>query len=264
MQPRLAPAKLEPLGGQAPSLRVIPGRNDFDAWPLRVPLRRGESLIGWWVRLSHRYGVTPSELLKEFSMQVRSYSPSRVDQVLARPRPNLSRMTGVTDAERHAASEHGRRVHSVQTQLLLLFGNHGRIPSLNGTRFCPLCLKQEQIWRPEWRDPLLIVCPHHGTMLMDRCPVCAQQPFSSIAWARRVRSATYCTEYLPKTVEGPRTLRQSCQTDLSQLCPSPAPLEVVRAARTFQEWLAGGEGLHPCAGLPASPLAAAVESRIVV
>lgn len=213
-------------------------------------------MIGWWVRFSDRYAVTPARLFLELSMKVRSYSPSRVDQMLARPRPNLSRMTGVTDQERLAAAEHRQRVHNVQTQLLLLFGDHRRLPALTGTRFCPLCLKEQQIWRPEWRDPLLVACPHHRVMLMDRCPACSQEPFSSIAWARRVRPATSCTEYLDKT-PGPRKLRQSCQTDLSKLSPTPAPPELIRATQTFHDWMAGEQETRTCAGFPASPRAAA-------
>lgn len=189
-------------------------------------------------------------------MTVRSYSPSRIEQMLARPRPNLSRMTGVTDQERLAAAEHRRRVHNVQTQLLLIFGDRGRLPALTGTRFCPLCLKEQQMWRPEWRDPFLVACPHHRVFLMDRCPACEQEPFSSIAWARRVRSPTSCTEYLEKT-PGPRKLRQSCEADLSKISPTPAPPELIRATQTFHDWMAGEQATRTCAGFPASPLAAA-------
>ncbi|WP_082677514.1 TniQ family protein [Ruegeria profundi] len=41
--------------------------------------------------------------------------------------------------------------------------------------FCPKCSANGQVFEASWRHALVSACPHHGTRLVDRCPICASQ-----------------------------------------------------------------------------------------
>lgn len=213
--------------------------------------------MGWWQRLSDRYGVTPAGLFLEFSMGNSPSSPHGVNDTLALPRKELSRMTGVNDEERCVASEYHREVCSIQDQVLIPFVAQRRLERLFGTRFCPLCLKEQQIWRPEWCDPLRVTCLYHNAVLMDRCPSCGNRPFSSAAWRSNVRGPTTCPEYRDEINPRPRQSRPRCNTDLAETPPTPASPELIRAAQIIENSNTDGPSVRECAGLPTSPLDAA-------
>lgn len=236
MRPNPAPAPPEPrpgpvrpvppapeVGEDRGGLRPVTAGLDPETWPIRVPLREGESLTGWWVRLAHRYGVAPAGLFRELGMRIRSYAPPRIAERLARPNRELNARTGTTTAARRAAlaAEHAARqryaglVHRYQAQ--------GIPAAPRGSRFCPTCLAEDRLWRPDWLDPLAVSCPHHQVLLVEACPGCGQQPFSSIAWVYLDRDPACCTEYLPRVGGGPRSRRHSCNTDLTTAPTTPAP-----------------------------------------
>ncbi|MGJ9373317.1 TniQ family protein [Nesterenkonia sp. CF4.4] len=257
MPPKPAAGRPERPSAGRPRTRESPGGPDVDAWPFKVTLRPGETLIGWWVRLAHRYGVTPGGLFREFSLGSNPHSPSGVDDMLSSSRQALSRMTGVSDDERRAAADYRRRVQSIQGQVLLPFAGQRRLAPLAGTRFCPLCLKEQQIWRPEWSDPLRVTCLHHNAVLIDHCPSCGKRPFSSAAWIGDGRAPTVCREHREKTNPRPNRHRRRCNTDLAKLLPTPASPELIRAAQIIENSNTDGTLVREYAGLPASPLEAA-------
>ncbi len=53
-------------------------------------------------------------------------------------------------------------------------GNFGRMTTMYGLRFCPICLKEDKIpfFRKTWRLSFSTACIKHGCFLLDRCQKC--------------------------------------------------------------------------------------------
>lgn len=53
-------------------------------------------------------------------------------------------------------------------------GLRGRRSSLPGLRYCPLCLREDELpyFRKKWRLAFSVLCPQHRCYLLDRCPGC--------------------------------------------------------------------------------------------
>lgn len=50
-------------------------------------------------------------------------------------------------------------------------GTYSKLP---GLKYCPLCLKEEEYFRKEWRLSFYPICIKHKTFLLDRCPNCGK------------------------------------------------------------------------------------------
>ena len=50
----------------------------------------------------------------------------------------------------------------------------GTYAQLPGLKYCPLCLKEEEYFRKEWRLAFYPICIKHKTFLLDRCPNCGK------------------------------------------------------------------------------------------
>jgi rubredoxin len=50
-------------------------------------------------------------------------------------------------------------------------GTYAKLP---GLKYCPLCLKEKEYFRKEWRLAFYPVCVKHKTFLIDRCPNCGE------------------------------------------------------------------------------------------
>lgn len=237
MQPNPEYSASNTTGPTRPRLRGIPGGYDLDRWPIFVKLNDNETLVSWWARLAHQYGITPAGLFRELLMRPRSYAPNLIEQRLARPERSVSERTGVQHSERKLAFQRHQRILSLHNDLLRRFETFPPLPRLKGTQFCPKCLRDHQVWRPEWRNPLVLVCPEHRDLLLQTCPNCNLAPFRSIAWARRDRPPTNCTEYLGVPNAQNRRHRTRCGTDLSRLIGKPAGTDLVHATELFHSAL---------------------------
>lgn len=232
---QLRPASSAPSPGKpaATGLRGILGGYDLDRWPINVGLKHDETLISWWTRLAHRYEVSPASLFAEVGMRKEFYAPTLTDGLLGAPQENLTKRTGVDDAQRAAALERHRSTLRSEHNLAATYVLRP-LPVPTGSRFCPRCLLEDQMWRSEWRHPWIIACVHHKTMLLTTCPECGSQPFSTFTWARRLRSPSTCTEYSKRPGRGRGYARAGCTADLATI---PAPLaseELIRAIRLIR------------------------------
>src|SRR5262249_30272216 len=62
-------------------------------------------------------------------------------------------------------------------------------------RYCPLCLVQYGFRQLIWQFPKLLVCPHHGVPLLDRCPHC-KSPMRSCRAPFNLLKCAVCGEDL--------------------------------------------------------------------
>jgi TniQ len=68
-------------------------------------------------------------------------------------------------------------------------GNDGRMSKMYGLRFCPVCLKEDEIpfFRKTWRLTFSTACVKHRCFLMDRCQQCG----FSVSLFRRFRDQPF-------------------------------------------------------------------------
>jgi Zn ribbon nucleic-acid-binding protein len=50
----------------------------------------------------------------------------------------------------------------------------GLTNKLNGLKYCPLCLKEGNYLKKEWRLSFYTVCIKHNTIMLDKCPQCRE------------------------------------------------------------------------------------------
>lgn len=160
----------------------------------------------------------------------------------------MSKRTGVQQSDREAAFQRHQRFLSYHNDLLRRFETFPPFPQLKGCRFCPECLRDRQVWRSEWHNPLILVCLEHKTLLLHACPNCELAPFSSIAWARQDRAPTNCTEYLGGPNAQNRRQRTRCGVDLSRLIAEPAGTDLLHATELFHSALLQTTTEHDLAG----------------
>ncbi|NKY59409.1 TniQ family protein [Nocardia flavorosea] len=211
-----------PASGPPPDSEAFPSRpqappaagRDIDAWPLAVPRHHDEQFERWLGRVSHRYGVSLSQIVR--TMALPSYvQDNTIGMVMAvmLDYAQFARTVGVpynhTD-ELKDPDEVGLAVGTAVDKLRALK------PRTVG-RWCPACLATSGYWRGQWLDWWALACPVHRLELVSQCPNCGQMPWSSKAWIFRAGPVDRCPEKLP----GSRRYDQ-CGADLTR-----APAETV-------------------------------------
>lgn len=83
MQPKPAAAQPERTPAGRPRLRVVPGGDDLEAWPIAVPILDDETLTSWAGRLAHRYGMSPAALFRALQVKLTYYRLRVVERTLA-------------------------------------------------------------------------------------------------------------------------------------------------------------------------------------
>ena len=63
----------------------------------------------------------------------------------------------------------------------------GTYPNLRGLKYCPLCLKEKEFFKKEWRLSFYTICTKHKCFLIDECPQC-KEPISIIKRKREIDS----------------------------------------------------------------------------
>lgn len=247
---QLKPAYATPSPGTlaATGLRGIPGGYDLDRWPIHVELKHDETLISWWTRLAHRYGVSPAHLFAEVGMSKNFYTPILTNEWLGEPQEIVAKRTGVDDAQRAAAFERHMDILNSERRLSNRYMAYRPLPVLTGSRFCPQCLLEQQAWSPEWRHPWIVACIRHKTLLLTSCPGCGSQPFSTFTWARRIRSPSTCTEYSNQPRRGRGYARAGCTVDLATLSAPSAPEDLIRASQLIRPTPGQPNRIEFCAG----------------
>lgn len=256
MRPNPAPAPREPPPA-GHRLRAVPAGYDLAGWPFATPLRPEESIAGWWRRVATRYEMSPAGLLRELRIRVGSLRPARVEQRLSRHNPHLTSRTGVSDEVRAAAFTRQTSDLNRLGGLQHRYGHDMTLPTSPGSRYCPHCLAEDEMWRTAWRDPFTVVCPTHRVVLAQVCPGCGKSPFATGSWATRDTALTMCTEVIDQPQRVPRTHRTPCTVDLRDTATTPADRDLIDAHA-----LLGGDTTAPggrvmIAGLPATAAEAA-------
>lgn len=259
---QLRPASSAPSNSASSTtrLRGIPGGHNLDPWPIAVPIHPDETLASWAARLAHRYGLSPTALFRELRLNLGYYRLNIVEQTLAEPQPEVSLRTGLDDSTRRTHWQ-----NSQETIRGTYDGHLGppKLQALNGSRFCPECLKSTPYWRNSWRDPLTVACPYHEILLVDACPSCSQEPFASSAWAMNERPVTECPEDAVDPARQPRTRRRKCGGDLRSVSSQRADPDTVSATALISEAQSNPHGKTISAGLSVSYREAAEALTIV-
>lgn len=103
---------------------------------------------------------------------------------------------------------------------ILPLGVYHRTRTLRGLLYCPQCLAEHPAFLLSWRLSLSVVCPKHGTVLLDACPQCG-----SPVMPHRVDMAASLSKSLPTRMS--HTTCFNCGFSLASASAQQAPEEVI-------------------------------------
>lgn len=98
-----------------------------------------------------------------------------------------------------------------------LWRDHKPIWNHRFTRFCPLCLAEEPLWRAEWELYFHDACPVHSVWMVDQCSSCGKP----VSWSRS------------------SLLRCDCGSDLRAEVPKECPEAVAHLSQVLASKLTG-------------------------
>jgi hypothetical protein len=232
MPPRPAPQpSADPTLGGSPSLRAIVGGYDIYRWPIYVPRRDGESLVGWLRRLAHRYGITAAGVLNELGVDHRSQVQPDLPTMVAADPIGFGR----AGLERSAQSPRCSTIGAALDRLDAHYWSRTRCRRSprwsRGSRYCPACLAETGTWLETWQHPYHLACLTHGVLLEWRCPYCHAEPFAKPTWLAHDGTPTACHDFIdtPRS----RRYRDRCGTQLSETPTVEAHPDLLAG----QEWL---------------------------
>ena len=150
----------------------------------------------------------------------------------------LYRSVGPQELE-HLACVTGTDLETVSRTLPIIDGDLAEVAAssrqrsarsiLGHSRWCPACLAERNgRWRTSWRQPLVVACPQHGTMLLELCSACGQAPRQRFTH-RNIPKPGCCGErdHRSDIRSGPRV--PTCGADLSAHPVVPANQQLLRA-----------------------------------
>jgi hypothetical protein len=150
-------------------------------WPAHPKPLEDELLSSWWVRLAR----ANHERLHSFTrlcLPGSSVWNRDIDRSVSRTALRvLARKTGTrldwVEATTLRAFEgrlFARFNKKTNTRWVLPLGVYHRTHRGFGLQFCPECLRSDRVpyFRRAWRLAFVTVCPHHWSVLRDRCPHC--------------------------------------------------------------------------------------------
>ncbi|KAA0015719.1 TniQ family protein, partial [Antrihabitans cavernicola] len=216
--PHRPPARSADRGPTPQSRPIVTVRGGgIDRWPIAVPVGDGEAVFGWLVRVSHRYGLTPRQVLQHTGIRAQPASVGAVSAALAADTGVLSATLGlpITGLQASVAPV------PLDVALRQYLTNYHCVDykPRPGSRFCPCCLADaDPRWQAGWFSPLQLVCERHQVHLRVRCPSCEQVPFSTVAWLGRVTETYRCPQRRSRDrVTHPRRVMAFCRQDLRRV-----------------------------------------------
>ncbi|WP_459548547.1 TniQ family protein [Nocardia sp. X0981] len=172
---------------------VCPGR-DIDAWPLAVPRYHDEQFERWLGRVSHRYGVSLSQIVKTMALPSMS-EDSKTGAVMAvmLDFAQFARTLGLPHNQTDGPAEPDQAAIAVGNAVDPLRA----VQPITLDRWCPACLAASGYWREQWLEWWALACPEHRVELVSQCPSCAKKPWSSRSWVYRAGPVDRCPEKMP-------------------------------------------------------------------
>lgn len=151
-------------------------------WPIRHKPLPDELLSCWLVRLAHGHGLKVQTFCNLIFGNYRQVWNRDIDRLA--PAWLIDELCNRTGTSLDVASNTTLRAYegllypkfrmSGALQWILVLKIYHRKREGYGLQFCPACLASDAIpyFRKRWRVAFNTVCIRHGTMLLDRCPMC--------------------------------------------------------------------------------------------
>lgn len=235
-----APTPAQRRAARRPPLEVVPpprplpgATPGIDRWPITVRPVKGEQATSWLVRTGYRYDLSPQQLLAAMGVPTSLARIASVEEHVARNSDTIAAHFGLRGLSLGARGDVvAYCVDSLLGTYRYLYRNdRTHIITAKGTRYCPMCLADDGgAWLERWRSPLYPVCFEHDVLLERSCPTCGNPPWSTRAWAVRMREPWSCTE--PAPGDRPRRARTTwCGEDLRTAPARPATPQQLETAR---------------------------------
>lgn len=185
---------------------AVVGR-DINAWPLAVPRYPDEQFDRWLTRVSHRYAVSLSQIVKAMALpSAPEYGLDAVSAVLM----DYEQFTQTLGVPHHDADEPEKPEELVMPAWDALDCLRSLAPDISG-RWCPECLSVSGHWRSQWLEWWALACPDHQLELLSCCPSCAKTPWASKSWTFYANPVDRCPEKKP----GTQRRDERCGADLT-------------------------------------------------
>ncbi|MBD7919905.1 TniQ family protein [Cellulomonas sp. Sa3CUA2] len=186
--------------------------------------RPDEQLNAWLARAAHRYGVHPRALLEECGVRITPQAQARLPELLlGEPGERVATALGMQPLHLvEFRSPVATALAGTRTRYRSEFLKASPRRTSAGSRWCPLCLSDDGVWRDSWTDPWHLDCAVHGVRLGDRCAGCYTKPFAEPAWLTSTDEPHLCPSFVTGTDSYGR-YRHGCHVDLRTMPTGPAP-----------------------------------------
>ena len=212
--------------------------------PTRPAMADRESLDSFLERLATANDLSPPYLLRLLTAAEQSDAPTAAFMMI-KPDPlivaRIARLSGADEPSIAQATllrfDDGLPLHlgqldPRQRHTFRQVVTQGWFPQF-GSQTCPMCLREDGVWKLEWRLPLVATCPQHGVFLTTHCVECGRR-------FRTHRHAPLRPVAGPDQPCGnPLGLRNPCLHSVLRNVPQPAPSAVLHTATVLLDALAG-------------------------
>lgn len=144
--------------------------------PLRVTPLPGEAIDSWLEAVAHRHQVRFADILRLCGITRHARNAAWWRSLTGEETLRIATITGTEPARVRAMTLNTydnaqAQLHEGQRR------THARWTRRAGSRFCPLCLRENRgRWQLAWRIDLCFACPTHRCLLADSCPMCGTRP----------------------------------------------------------------------------------------
>ena len=149
----------------------------------RVLPKHNELFTSWLARNATVNFLQTSTFINKYFPEYKNWFLNRDLDILAdekffnnfSKRMNIdSRTLNQTSLKSYAGYLNEEILEETRNALISPVKIKGLTNKLNGLKYCPLCLKEENYFKKEWRLSFYTVCTKHNIIMLDKCPQCGE------------------------------------------------------------------------------------------
>jgi len=160
--------------------RNLPPGVDLDTLQIRLSPANDELLSTYLVRRAHRQGLSPHMFMQRGLPRVAIWNRDIDCSASAKVLSSIAHYCHLSEPEVKAmtlydlvgcSSPAVAQWRHYQSWINAV-GVYHRLRRRMGLQYCPLCLRDDDVFRRIWRLAFVFCCPEHGVLLRECCPSC--------------------------------------------------------------------------------------------